>query len=379
VLVLSPHTPRARDAWGLVEGTRLTGDLGRFRHPGVAIDLPAAQGARELVHAAAGGRTARLPAAPLDHGAVVPLWFLAEAGWTGPTAVLAWGGDPEALGRALAAAATATPERWAILASGDMSHRLQPGAPSGFDPRAKDFDAAVVTRLRAFAPMSGIDAELRALAAEDVVTSVVAAEAAVGGAVTGRRVLAYEGPFGVGYCEAVLYDAAGAHPYVALARSALDAWAAGTTPGSFVLPPELEQPRPVFVGLYERSGRLRGCIGHLAFDQPSLAAEIARTAVLAATADRRFAPVTPAELPELTIKVDVLGPPEPIAGPEALDPRRYGVVVRRDGRRGVLLPDLPGVDTPARQLEIARQKAGIPADAAVTLERFEVVRYAEVA
>lgn len=134
----------------------------------------------------------------------------------------------------------------------------------------------------------------------------------------------------------------------------------------------------VFVTLRERGGKLRGCVGSLEPKRPDLLSETARSAVLAATRDPRFAPVQPEELDELMIEVSVLSPAQRIAGLHELDPARYGLVVRDGaGRQGLLLPDVPGIDTAALQLEIARRKAGIPVDSPVTLWRFEVFKYRE--
>ncbi|MCB9685556.1 MAG: hypothetical protein H6735_10990 [Alphaproteobacteria bacterium] len=214
LVVLSPHTPRLHDAWGVVEGGRVGGDLSAFRAPGAAVSLPAAVDGRERLHQLAprhGVHLARLRPQPLDHGAIVPMWFVQEAGWHGPTIVigLPWEeGGAHHLGALLAKAAGT--ERWAVLASGDMSHRLIPGAPSGYHPRAASFDAAFVERLRAgdLVGAGRVDPALREIAAEDVVTTVQVAAAATDFRADHHQVLAYEGPFGVGYCEAVLFSEA---------------------------------------------------------------------------------------------------------------------------------------------------------------------------
>ena len=130
----------------------------------------------------------------------------------------------------------------------------------------------------------------------------------------------------------------------------------------------------VFVSLHKHD-RLRGCIGTIAPTTGSIAEEIVRNAVCAATEDPRFDPVTPDELKWLDISVDVLGRPEPIEGPEELDVKRYGVIVTNGRRRGLLLPDLDGVDTVEEQIAIARRKAGIREKEPVKLERFEVIRH----
>ena len=141
------------------------------------------------------------------------------------------------------------------------------------------------------------------------------------------------------------------------------------------LPEELLHTRAgAFVSLHE-AGELRGCIGTILPVRKNLAQEIIENAVSAATRDPRFSPVRKAELPYLEISVDVLGEPEDIPDAGALDVRRYGVIVAKGRKRGLLLPDLPGVDTVEEQIRIAKKKAGIPEDEAVQLQRFEVVRH----
>ena len=130
----------------------------------------------------------------------------------------------------------------------------------------------------------------------------------------------------------------------------------------------------VFVSI-KKEGRLRGCIGTIQPAQDSVAEEIMENAVSAAVRDSRFSPVQPEELEKLIISVDVLGDTEEIDSPDKLDVRRYGVVVTKGYKKGLLLPNLDGVDTVEEQIAIAKQKAGIGERAQVRLERFEVVRH----
>lgn len=138
-------------------------------------------------------------------------------------------------------------------------------------------------------------------------------------------------------------------------------------------------PAGVFVTLRTWEGGLRGCVGSVHPTQPDLAAEVARSAVLAATRDPRFEPVTVSELTELHIEVTVLGAPEVIAGIEALDPDAFGVIVRGPrGQQGLLLPGIVGIDDAATQVAVARRKAGIRTDEPVQLSRFRVRKYLEL-
>jgi AmmeMemoRadiSam system protein A len=141
------------------------------------------------------------------------------------------------------------------------------------------------------------------------------------------------------------------------------------------LPEELTDRRAgAFVTLH-KGDRLRGCIGTISPIQDSLAEEIIMNAVSAAFRDPRFPPIQMDELPGITCSVDVLETPEPVSDMCSLDVKTYGVIVSRGRRRGLLLPNLEGVDTVEEQVDIALQKAGIAPHEPFTLERFKVVRH----
>jgi AmmeMemoRadiSam system protein A len=137
---------------------------------------------------------------------------------------------------------------------------------------------------------------------------------------------------------------------------------------------ELQGRAGVFVSL-KKHGQLRGCIGTFEPTRSNIASEIIYNAISAGTEDPRFWPVELEELGEITISVDILEAPQLIDGVEKLDPQKYGVIVKRGRRRGLLLPMLEGVDTVAEQISIAREKAGIGAKEEIELYRFSVTRY----
>jgi hypothetical protein len=137
---------------------------------------------------------------------------------------------------------------------------------------------------------------------------------------------------------------------------------------------EMKERAGVFVSIH-RLGELRGCIGTIEPQRANVAEEIILNAISSATRDPRFLPITPDELKDLDYSVDVLTKPEPIKSKDQLDPKRYGVIVEAGWRKGVLLPDLEGVDTVEEQIDICRQKAGIAPNEPVKLYRFEVKRY----
>lgn len=167
-------------------------------------------------------------------------------------------------------------------------------------------------------------------------------------------------------------------PHTRLARKAIDAWVREKRE---LAPEEMKEEKQhlhdraaAFVCL-KKQGGLRGCIGTFQPTRESLAEEIVSNAISAACRDPRFPPVSSEELEELEVSVDVLSEPEPVHDAAQLDPHRYGVIVRRGNRTGLLLPDLEGVDSVEEQLEIARSKAGISPHEPIQLYRFTVNRY----
>ncbi len=167
------------------------------------------------------------------------------------------------------------------------------------------------------------------------------------------------------------------HPLVQLAKDAVELYVReGKIPEvrEDEFPPEFREQAGVFICL-KVDGVLRGCIGTFQPMEPDMAHETVRNAISAATCDPRFTCVRAEELDVIEYTVDVLTPPEPVKERSELDPRRFGVIVQSGARRGLLLPDLEGVDTVDFQISIAMQKAGIPPGAPVQLFRFEVKRY----
>ena len=166
------------------------------------------------------------------------------------------------------------------------------------------------------------------------------------------------------------------HPLVELAKSTIDNHVlhGRVTDPPQELTPSMKERAGVFVSI-KKHGQLRGCIGTFEPTQPNVAEEIIHNAISAATRDPRFPPVSPDELRELSISVDLLTAPERVEGLEDLDPKTFGVIVERGWQRGLLLPDLEGIDTAEQQVEIACRKASIDPGETVTLYRFQVKRY----
>jgi AmmeMemoRadiSam system protein A len=165
------------------------------------------------------------------------------------------------------------------------------------------------------------------------------------------------------------------HPLVKLARKSVESYVGNhRVVEADELTPEMKEQAGVFVSLKKR-GQLRGCIGTFEPTQSSVAQEIIHNAISSATGDPRFSPVRPDELNDLEYSVDVLTSPEPVDDKAQLDPEKYGVIVAAGRRRGLLLPDLEGVDSVDMQIDICRQKAGISPGEPVKLYRFQVRRY----
>jgi AmmeMemoRadiSam system protein B/AmmeMemoRadiSam system protein A len=179
----------------------------------------------------------------------------------------------------------------------------------------------------------------------------------------------------VGYAG-IIIKAAEMHPLVKLAKATVETYVkeGKIPPPPKELTPEMKERAGVFVSIH-KSGELRGCIGTFEPIQKNVAEEVISNAISSSTRDPRFPPVAPEELKDLHYSVDVLTPPKPIKDKSQLAPRKYGVLVQCGFRRGLLLPDLEGVDSVDYQIDICRQKAGIGSDEPVKLYRFEVRRY----
>lgn len=414
LLIISPHAPLFHDFIALNISPRLKGNLGQFGAADVSFDLDNDLAmVKEIIYQSA---LLKIPVFEmdeefaqkyhvnlnLDHGMTVPLHFLLKSGVRLPLVAVSMGLLPKeqlyAFGAAVSRSASRLEKRVAVLASGDLSHRLTRKAPAGFDPKGKEFDLKIVELVgkAKLEEILHIEKDLAEKAGECGLRSIQMMSGSLDGLSVKGEVLSYEGPFGVGYMVAVLTpgeskpesgildkllvqnEELGEESYlVRIARKTLENYYAA---GKFEMPEDKDIPLQftgkagAFVSL-KIHGNLRGCIGTITGQYKNVVAEVAHNAISAATRDPRFYPVAKEELADLTYSVDVLGPPETVSSLEELDPKNYGVIVRSGRRSGLLLPDLEGVDTVEEQVSIARQKAGIGPDEPVQLERFKVERY----
>lgn len=395
VILISPHARLEVDSFVAYPGPNVYGDFSNFQAPGTEFSARVDEELLTAITRAAASENYRLSMLDddvLDHGTAVPLYFLLRNGWQGQVVALGYSflsnHDHLRFGSCIAKAVDQLGRRVAFVASGDLSHRLNPEAPAGYNPSAHRFDEEVIDALRSNAPerIVEIDHALRRLAGECGYRSMLVAIGAASELPLSCEVMSYEAPFGVGYLVAQLTneppDLTGETPkdLPALARRAVETF---TLTGEIVEPlisqeGLLAARAPCFVCLKSRDGELRGCIGTIESAKDTLAQEIVANAISAATNDPRFDAVRESELADLVYSVDVLLPAEP-AEMDELDPSVYGVIVEDEGesRRGLLLPDIPGVDTAAQQVEIAKRKAGISPETPVKLSRFKVERYGE--
>ncbi len=406
IVIISPHAPAFRDGFFISQGLEESGSMAAFGQPQENLTIPIDGAFASALAKKAESRgipTAGTPAGmeSIDHGSYVPLYFLKQVMDLASTSFVRLGlsGLPaethEELGRLIAEVAADQGGSTVIIASGDWSHRLKEDGPYGYVEEGPQFDRALAAIFQEgdLSRLFSLDPQLCESAGECGLHSFQIMAGALEGSAFEGGLLSYEGPFGVGYGVAAfeVLDAAsstteeaeeelecfGADPLVALARQTVESYCTTGTAAPLPdgLPEEyLHERAGVFVSIHER-GDLRGCIGTIEPQQGSIAEEVRHNAVSACSADPRFPPVSADELDYLSYSVDVLGEAEPVDSLTELDPKRYGVIVSKGWKRGLLLPDLEGVDTPFDQIAIARRKAGIAPDEDVTVERFEVIRH----
>lgn len=412
IVLTSPHATMYADYFHISPGQMAYGDLGRFGAPSAKVEtaydsefVHALAESAEKVGLSAGTQGERDKT--LDHATIVPLRFINEQytdyklvriGLSGLSVL-----DHYRLGKCIAQTAEALNRCVVFVASGDLSHKLTQDGPYGFDEAGPAFDRDITTAMAKadFLRFLTYEESFSEAAAECGLRSFIIMAGALDGKAVDSDFLSYEGTFGVGYgvcAYTVTGDDASRHfdtvyereqakqieaaksgedAYVRLARLSLETY---LKTGKRVqlpdgLPAEMLNRRAGAFVTLKKHGQLRGCIGTIGPVTDSLAEEILCNAVSAGTEDPRFPTVTKAELKDLVYSVDVLAPAEPIASIDELDVKRYGVIVSKGYKRGLLLPNLDGVNSPQEQVSIAMQKGGIQPDEDYTLERFEVVRH----
>jgi len=343
----------------------------------------------------------------LDHGVLVPLYFITKEYKDFKLIHISIAGLPYIdlyrFGKCISKAVQDSNENVVFVASGDLSHRLSHEAPYGYSEKGKLFDEILINSVKNLEVenLLELDENFCEEAGECGLRSFIIMFGAVDGFELKPEVYSYEGPFGVGYSIAkievenenedrkllkkieernkasMMSLRENEDKYVQLARNSLEEYVKEKriikVPGN--LPKELiENSAGTFVSI-KKHGQLRGCIGTISPTRINIAEEIIYNAISAGTRDPRFSPIEEAELGSLVFSVDVLNKAEPIASIDELDIVRYGVIVRKGNKSGLLLPNLEGVNTPEEQVSIALQKAGIKPNDDYSMERFEVIRH----
>ncbi len=412
IIISSPHSVMYADYFHISPGARAVGSFADFGAPQVKFDVEYDE---ELVNLmAARAEKVHFPAGTLgekrlelDHGTMVPLWFilnkykdfkLVRTGLSGYDLLKHY-----EYGVMIKDAVESLGRRVVYVASGDLSHKLQDYGPYGFAEEGPVYDKRIMEVCSGgrFGELFDFDENFCQKAAECGHKSFVIMAGALDGQAVEATQYSHEDVTGVGYgiCSFVPNGVDESRHFLAARlqqveseldekRQKSDAWVrlARESAEYFVkngremklpswVPEELLRVRAgAFVSVH-KFGALRGCIGTIAATKENLALEIIHNAVSAVSEDPRFEPVSEDELKYLDINVDVLGEAEKISSPDQLDVKKYGVIVQSGYKRGLLLPDLDGVDTVEQQISIARRKGGIAPGEDVELFRFEVVRH----
>lgn len=412
VVIISPHSVLYADYFHISPGASASGSFRSFGAPDVTFrvaydeefstELSALAQSRDFPAGTAGRRSDEL-----DHGTMVPLWFIQQQtsdfkvvriGLSGLSLI-----EHYRLGEMIAEVSCRLNRKTVIVASGDLSHKLQEYGPYGFAEEGPEYDRRLIDACErgSLGELLDFSESLCSRAAECGHRSFTIMAGTLDGLDVTARVYSHEDVTGVGYGICSFYPGSpdpsrhfaeireekelkriadmksDSDAWVALARSSVEHYIlkGEKLPIPENLPPPFYTAKAgVFVSIH-KFGSLRGCIGTIAPATENIAEEIISNAVSASSRDPRFAPIEPEELKWLEINVDVLEEPEKIDSPDQLDVREYGVIVTSGGRRGLLLPDLEGVDTVEQQIDIARRKAGIPDGEKVSLQRFKVTRH----
>ncbi len=416
IIITSPHSVMYADYFHISPGKKAAGDFGNFGAGNVRFSE---EYDSELVKEISD--IADLDGFPagtlgekdksLDHGTLVPLYFIRKHYSGGRIVRIGLSGQPLTdhyqLGIYIKEAVERLCRRAVFVASGDLSHKLQDYGPYGYAEEGPEYDRRIMEAAGKadFSAMLDFDEDFCDSAAECGHRSFVIMAGAFDGMAVSAKVCSHQDVTGVGYGICSFYPTEkddsrhflgkrleklseaneACDGFVKLARASMESYIRYgnrlRVPDG--IPREILRALPrniftdragAFVSIH-KNGQLRGCIGTIAPTARSLAQEIVNNAISASTRDPRFSPITEDELKWLEINVDVLGKPEDISSRAELDVKRYGVIVSCGARRGLLLPDLEGIDDVDTQVSIAMQKGGITERDNYSLQRFEVIRH----
>lgn len=412
IIISTPHSIMYRDYFHISPGSGATGSFAAFRAPEVRFDVDYDKEFVDML--ASRAESVNFPAGTLgerekelDHGVMVPLWFilkkydgfkLVRTGLSGLDLFKHY-----EYGMLIKDVAEVLDRRVVYVASGDLSHKLQDYGPYGFANEGPVYDSRImdVCSRGSFGELFDFDESFCQKAAECGHRSFVIMAGALDGESVDANVYSHEDVTGVGYGICSFFPTGDdesrcfleqklniiesdieqkkqkSDAYVRLARASAEYFVKNKKVIEIPdwVPDELlARSAGAFVSIH-KFGELRGCIGTISATQENIALEIINNAVSAVSRDPRFDPVREDELKFLDISVDILGDAERVMLEAELDVKKYGVIVQSGYKRGLLLPDLDGIDTVRQQISIAMQKGGISPDDDIELFRFEVIRH----
>lgn len=388
LIIISPHSVMYKDYFHISPGASAKGDFAQFGYPDIRLESEYDEIlALEIVkEAQANGILAGIEGElnkNLDHGTMIPLRFINEV-YKRDFKIVRIGvaGLPFEehfhLGQCIKAVADKLEKRIVVIASSDLSHCLLDSGPYEYAKEGPEYDDSI-RKLLAEGDLRKVlnySEDFCERAGECGHRSITVMAGCMDGIPLKAELLSYEGPFGVGYAVAAFQDF-----YVALARESLEYYLKNGE--KMIIPKDtpaelLNKKAGAFVTL-NKFDRLRGCIGTIQGVQDNVAEEVIENAVSAGLWDPRFRQVVENEMNDIICTVDVLSDSEPVHSLEELDVKRYGIIIAEGRRRGLLLPNLDGVDTVEEQIDITLSKAGIGKEefqkGKCSLERFEVVRH----
>ncbi len=406
IILTSPHSVMYSDYFHISPGRGDQGDFSRFRHPEVKVSVTYNEKMTDAISERAmkiglpaGTDGGSQNALTYDHGTMVPLYFVNKRYRDYKLVRIGLSGLPleihYSFGRMIREVCdSAFPdENIVFIASGDLSHCQKEDGPYGYKPAGPEYDEKLMKVMESgdLKRLLTFDERFLREAEECGHRSFVIMAGLLSEDRIRPRILSHEATFGVGYGIGIFEPEndmkkenkadSKTDPYILLARNTIERSVRGASRSQIIKELEKDAPEEVknqrsgaFVSIHE-CGMLRGCIGTIGPTCDNLAEEIIQNAISASSRDPRFMPITEEELSSLEISVDVLFEAEDISSSDELDVKRYGVIVESGMKRGLLLPNLDGVDTVDYQIEIAKQKAGIRDGEKISLKRFEVIRH----
>ncbi|WMJ76033.1 MULTISPECIES: AmmeMemoRadiSam system protein A [unclassified Sedimentibacter] len=412
IVITTPHSIMYSDYIHVSPGNKAKGDFREFGRSDISFEAEYDQDFIKNLSLSA--EIEGIPAGTLgekrkslDHGTMIPLYFINKYYTDYKIVRISISGlspvEHYNFGKCIAKTAEETGKKTVIIASGDLSHMLKDEGPYGYAEEGPMFDKDVTSAVSKgdFLRLLTFDEEFCENAGECGLRSFIIMAGALDKKAVSSELLSYEGPFGVGYAvasfeikgedenrgfadmfnkkeeERLKHIMSNEDEYVRLARSSLENYVLNQKKINIPedLPVEMSQKQAgVFVSL-KLNGQLRGCIGTIIPTTDSIANEIIQNAISSGLEDPRFSPVTKKELNKIEYSVDILGEKEAISSMNELDPKKYGVIVSKGRKSGLLLPNLEGIDVPEQQVSIALKKAGIDSNENYRMERFEVVRH----